>query len=92
MVVELVRRDQAVILTHGNGPQVGHIVVRAEAARGQAYELRLTSALRSRRARLVISSQSAGRTFFALRVLTALSRRLSRASLSIVTDPSLPAP
>jgi carbamate kinase len=41
VVVELVRRGHLVIITHGNGPQVGHILLRAEAARGQAYDLTL---------------------------------------------------
>ncbi|MEW6683590.1 MAG: hypothetical protein AB1451_11815 [Nitrospirota bacterium] len=29
------------VITHGNGPQVGHILIRAELARGQAYDLPL---------------------------------------------------
>lgn len=41
VVVELIRRGCRVIITHGNGPQVGHILLRVEAARGQAYELPL---------------------------------------------------
>jgi carbamate kinase len=41
VAVELVRRGCGVIITHGNGPQVGHILLRAEAARGQAYHLTL---------------------------------------------------
>ena len=40
-VVELIRRGHQVVMTHGNGPQVGHILLRVEAARGQAYELPL---------------------------------------------------
>ncbi len=40
-VVELIRRGHRVVITHGNGPQVGHILLRAEAARGKAYELPL---------------------------------------------------
>ncbi|MDE3018138.1 MAG: carbamate kinase [Nitrospirota bacterium] len=40
-VVELIRRGHRVVLTHGNGPQVGQILLRAEAARGQAYDLPL---------------------------------------------------
>ncbi|TAJ07996.1 MAG: carbamate kinase [Nitrospirae bacterium] len=40
-VAELIRRGHQVVLTHGNGPQVGHILLRAEAARGQAYDLPL---------------------------------------------------
>ena len=30
-----------VVITHGNGPQVGHILIRTEAARHQAYDLPL---------------------------------------------------
>jgi carbamate kinase len=40
-VVELIRQGYEVILTHGNGPQVGNILLRAEAARDQAYEIPL---------------------------------------------------
>jgi len=40
-VVELARRGHRLVLTHGNGPQVGHILNRVEAARGLAYELPL---------------------------------------------------
>jgi carbamate kinase len=40
-VVELIRREHPLVITHGNGPQVGHILIRAEAARGQAYDLPL---------------------------------------------------
>ncbi|TPW09246.1 MAG: carbamate kinase, partial [bacterium] len=40
-VAELIRRGHRVILTHGNGPQVGQILLRAEAARGRAYDLPL---------------------------------------------------
>ncbi|MBM4133549.1 MAG: carbamate kinase [Nitrospira sp.] len=40
-VAELIRRGHRVVLTHGNGPQVGQILLRAEAARGQAYDLPL---------------------------------------------------
>jgi carbamate kinase len=29
------------VVTHGNGPQVGHILIRVEAARGQSYDLPL---------------------------------------------------
>jgi len=38
-VAELVRLGQRVVITHGNGPQVGHILLRSEAGRGIAYEL-----------------------------------------------------
>lgn len=41
VVVELIERGCRVVLTHGNGPQVGHILIRARAARGRAYELPL---------------------------------------------------
>lgn len=41
VVVELARRGSRVLITHGNGPQVGHILIRAEAARGTAYDLPL---------------------------------------------------
>ena len=40
-VVELIRQGHRVVITHGNGPQVGHILVRAEEARGKAYDLPL---------------------------------------------------
>ncbi len=40
-VVPLIQRGCRVIVTHGNGPQVGHILLRVEAARHQAYDLPL---------------------------------------------------
>ncbi|MEM0360319.1 MAG: carbamate kinase [Candidatus Diapherotrites archaeon] len=40
-VVELVRQGHKIVLTHGNGPQVGNIVIRTEAAIGKAYEVPL---------------------------------------------------
>jgi len=40
-VVELIGEGHRVALTHGNGPQVGNIVIRAEEARGKAYDLPL---------------------------------------------------
>jgi len=40
-VAELVRRGHGVVITHGNGPQVGHILLRSEAARDRAYPLPL---------------------------------------------------
>ena len=40
-VVELIKRGHRLVITHGNGPQVGHILIRMEEARGKAYELPL---------------------------------------------------
>lgn len=40
-VVALVRRGARVVVTHGNGPQVGQILARVEAARPAAYDLPL---------------------------------------------------
>ena len=40
-VTELVAQGAEVLLTHGNGPQVGHALLRAERARGEAYDLPL---------------------------------------------------
>jgi len=40
-IVPLVQRGCQVVITHGNGPQVGHILIRVEAARQQAYDLPL---------------------------------------------------
>jgi carbamate kinase len=41
VVVDLARRGDRLAVTHGNGPQVGHILIRAESARDQAYDLPL---------------------------------------------------
>ncbi|MFH1009757.1 MAG: carbamate kinase [bacterium] len=35
-VIELVRRDYRLVITHGNGPQVGNALLRVELARGKA--------------------------------------------------------
>ncbi len=40
-VVELVRQGNRVVITHGNGPQVGNIIIRTEAALGKAYDVPL---------------------------------------------------
>jgi carbamate kinase len=40
-IVPLIQRGCHVVITHGNGPQVGHILIRVEAARHQAYDLPL---------------------------------------------------
>ena len=40
-VAELIRRGHPLVITHGNGPQVGHILIRTEASRGKAYDLPL---------------------------------------------------
>lgn len=40
-VAELVKQGYSVAITHGNGPQVGNIVIRTEAALGKAYDVPL---------------------------------------------------
>jgi carbamate kinase len=40
-LMDLVRAGFRIVLTHGNGPQVGNIMIRVEAALGQAYSLPL---------------------------------------------------
>ena len=40
-LVSMIQRGCQVVITHGNGPQVGHILIRVEAARHQAYDLPL---------------------------------------------------
>jgi len=40
-VVKLIKEGHKVVLTHGNGPQVGNIVIRTEAALGKAYDVPL---------------------------------------------------
>jgi carbamate kinase len=44
-IIELVRSGYRLALTHGNGPQVGSVLVRNEAARGKTYELPLNVAV-----------------------------------------------
>lgn len=41
VVVHLVHQGHRVLVTHGNGPQVGHILLRVELSQGQAYALPL---------------------------------------------------
>jgi carbamate kinase len=40
-IVPMIQRGCQLVITHGNGPQVGHILIRVEAARHQAYDLPL---------------------------------------------------
>jgi carbamate kinase len=44
-ILTLVRQGWDLVLTHGNGPQVGHIIIRSEVARGQAYPIPLSVAI-----------------------------------------------
>lgn len=40
-IVELIRRNHRLIITHGNGPQVGNILIRVEEAIDKAYDVPL---------------------------------------------------
>jgi carbamate kinase len=40
-IVELIRRGIRLVLTHGNGPQVGNIMIRTREALGKAYDIPL---------------------------------------------------
>jgi len=40
-LVPLLEDDRSLVITHGNGPQVGHILTRAEKALGKAYAIPL---------------------------------------------------
>jgi len=40
-IIELIREGHEMVITHGNGPQVGNILVRVEAAKGLAYDVPL---------------------------------------------------
>jgi carbamate kinase len=75
-VVELVERGHALAITHGNGPQVGNVLIRAEAARGKAYDLPLE----------VCVAQSQGETGYLIQqcLQNALHRRQFRRSVVTV--------
>jgi len=40
-IVEMIRRGYRIVLTHGNGPQVGNILIRVKEALGKAYDVPL---------------------------------------------------
>ena len=40
-IVELIKRGYNIVLTHGNGPQVGNILIRVEQSLDKAYEVPL---------------------------------------------------
>lgn len=44
-ILALTSKGQGLILTHGNGPQVGNILIRSELARGKAYDVPLSVAV-----------------------------------------------
>ncbi|MBI4201813.1 MAG: carbamate kinase [Chloroflexi bacterium] len=44
-LLQLVQQGWGLVLTHGNGPQVGHILIRSELARGKAYPVPLSVAV-----------------------------------------------
>jgi carbamate kinase len=76
-VVELIARGDRLVLTHGNGPQVGHILLRSEAGRQvEAYELPLD----------VCVAQSQGEIgYLIVQVLEELLRRCRMSDKPVVT-------
>ena len=44
-LLRLVLDGWSLVITHGNGPQVGHILIRSDAARGRAYPIPLSVAV-----------------------------------------------
>ena len=44
-VLGLLADGKGLVSTHGNGPQVGHILIRSEAAAGEAYSIPLSVAV-----------------------------------------------
>ena len=44
-VLGLLADGKGLVITHGNGPQVGHILIRSEAAAGEAYSIPLSVAV-----------------------------------------------
>ncbi|MBI5854360.1 MAG: carbamate kinase [Nitrospirae bacterium] len=93
-VVDLIARGYRVVLTHGNGPQVGHILLRSEAGRQEeAYDLPLD----------VCVAQSQGETGYLIaQVLEEILRRRAMAERPVVavmtrtvverTDPQMQTP
>jgi carbamate kinase len=88
LVAGLAAEGRPLVLTHGNGPQVGHILARAEAAGGRAYDIPLD----------VCVAQSQGEIGYL--VAEALGGALRRASVErsvacvltrVVVDPADPA-
>lgn len=74
-VVPLIQRGCRVIMTHGNGPQVGHILLRVEAARHRAYDLPLD----------VCGAQSQGETGYLLQQSLQNLLRRARIERPVVT-------
>ncbi len=88
IIAELVQRGYQVVLTHGNGPQVGNQMIRVELARGQAPELPLD---------IVVADLQGGMGYMIERVLRneLLARGLETPVCALMTmveiDPTDPA-
>ncbi|MBI3854237.1 MAG: carbamate kinase [Planctomycetes bacterium] len=81
-VARLARDGHRIALTHGNGPQVGHILTRVRAARGKAYDLPLD----------VCVAQSQGETgYLILQALEELRIPAVAALTMVSIDPHDPA-
>jgi len=61
-VAELVAQGQQIVITHGNGPQVGAQLIRSEMASSQVYDLPLDSCVASTQGELGYVLQNAMRT------------------------------
>lgn len=72
--VSRLARGARAVVTHGNGPQVGHILLRSEAARGLAYEVPLDVAV----------AESEGEIGYI--VQQAIRNRLRRPAVSLATQ------
>jgi carbamate kinase len=78
-IAELIQRGERLVLTHGNGPQVGFMQLRSELAKGQIHEVPLDS--------LVADSQGAIGYMIERDLREALRRRGIKAEVvTIVTE------
>lgn len=94
-LVELIRQSNHVVITHGNGPQVGHILIRVEESRGKAYDLPLDACVAQSQGEIGYLIQQSlenvlRRNGLVRRTLTVLCRTLIDRDDPCMKDPTKP--
>lgn len=78
-LVDFIQQGWTVVLTHGNGPQVGYILQRAEAARGKVHPVPMDVAVADTQGAIGYHFQQAMQNEFA-------RRNMSNAAVTVITQ------
>ncbi len=87
-LVDFIQQGWTVVLTHGNGPQVGHILQRSEAARGKVHPVPMDVAVADTQGSIGYHFQQALQNEFALR---GMANRALTVVTQVVVDSADPA-